>query len=73
MRRYNVGLAGRPEILDGVDFEGTEEWEWSRIDVREPPNVCPVVACEVDGPDLLSVRGKQCYCADRGVVVGDYI
>ena len=68
-----VWPGGPAKFHDGVNFEGTEEREWSRIDFREQSNVCPVVMYEVERPDLSSVGRKQ-YCgADRNIVVGDYI
>ena len=56
----------------GVDFEGTEEREWPRIDSRKPLDVRPVALYEVEVRDLPSVRRKQRYGADRSSVVGDY-
>ena len=72
-RNHRVGLADRPKILDDIDFEGMEEREWSRIDVREPLNIRPVVVHELKGPYLLSVGRKQCYGAGRIPAVGDYV
>jgi len=65
--------AGPPKFRGGTNFEGTEEREWSRILFREPPDVRPVAACEVEGPDLSSVGRKQYYGTDRSTVVGEYI
>ena len=62
-----------PKFSDDTNFEGTEEWERSRIDLRELSDVCPVVVCKVEGPDLSSMERKQCYSTDRSIRVGDYI
>jgi len=67
-----VAQAIKVEFLDGIDPEGTEEWKWSRMDFREPPNLRPVVT-EVEVPDFLSVGGEQCYCADGVINLGDYV
>jgi len=73
MHDSRIRLADRPGTFDDIDFEGTEERLWSRTDVREYLNICPVISREIEGPDLLSVGRKQCYGSDRGMAVGDYI
>ena len=62
-RYHRAEWVNHRRILDDIDFEGTEEREWSRIDVGELSNVHPVVVHEVEGPNLLSVGRKQCHGA----------
>ena len=68
-----VGEASQPKFHVYINFEGTEEWEWSGIDFRESLDVRPAVLYEVEVPDFLSVRREQFYGADRASGVGDYI
>ena len=43
--------AGQPKFHVDVDFEGTEEREWPRIDLGESSNVCPAVLYEGEVPN----------------------
>ena len=65
--------AGCPKSHVDIDPEGTKEREWSRSDFGGSLDVRPVVLCEVEVPDLLSVGRKQRYGVDGTIVVGDYI
>ena len=67
-RGHSVRLV-RPGILGDIDFGGTEQREWSRSGISETSNIRPVAEREIKAPDLSSVRRKQCYSAERSIVV----
>ena len=71
-RSHRVGVV-HAKFVNGVDSEGTEERERSRIDFRKLLDIHPVTASEIEGPDLCIVGRKQPYGVDGIPVIGDYV
>ena len=72
-RGHHVGLVIQANLVDGVDFEGVKERERSRIDFREPLNVWPEPAFEIEGSDLSIIGRKQSHGGGITCALGDYI
>ena len=58
-RGSEVEGASYSKVRGDTDFKCMEEWEQSRIGLREPLNVHPVAVYKGEVPDLLSTGEKQ--------------